>query len=49
MWLIPKVIHNIKSILNEHIDPKTVERVRRIMEFNLIGDYLHKYFKDLDH
>ena len=46
--LISEVIHSIKTILNEHISTNTKERVRRIMEYNLIGDYMHRYFKDLD-
>ncbi len=47
--LISEVINTLKNLLNDIINPKTLERVRKIMEYNIIGDYLQKYFKDLDH
>lgn len=46
--LIAEVVNNIKNLLNDYINPKTLERVRKVMEYNIIGDYLSKYFKDLD-
>jgi hypothetical protein len=46
--LIAEVVNNIKSLLNDYINPKTLERVRKVMEYNIIGDYLSKYFQDLD-
>ena len=47
--LIAEVVNNIKNLLNDYINPKTLERVRKVMEYNIIGDYLSKYFRDLDH
>ncbi|CAD8166342.1 unnamed protein product [Paramecium pentaurelia] len=46
--LIKELLNNIRFLINDQIKIDTVERVQKVMEHNIIGDYIYRYFSDLD-
>ncbi|CAD8214814.1 unnamed protein product [Paramecium octaurelia] len=46
--LIKELLSNIRFLINDQIKIDTVERVQKVMEHNIIGDYIYRYFSDLD-
>jgi len=43
-----ELLTNIRKLINNQIKVDTVDRVRLVMEHNIVGDYLSRFFKELD-